>query len=141
MPPSIISRPLHRTQARPLPITAIVLEAAGFLAIACTIWLDELFDLPYYLFGAPRSPFRPQEAIIESGVVFLLGVIIVVFTMGLLRRHFDRLVVFCAWCHRIRVDTAWVSFEQFIRMHRADTTHGMCADCIAELAPPEAGAT
>jgi hypothetical protein len=56
-----------------LPRTAIMLECVGFLAIICISWLDELIDLPYYLFGAPPSPFRPEEAIVESVVTLLVG--------------------------------------------------------------------
>jgi hypothetical protein len=115
-----------------LPIAAIALEAAGFLAIACTIWLNEILDLPHHLFGAPVSPFRPHEAIVESGLVMALGTLTVVFTMRLVR-HLDGLIVLCAWCHRARLEATWVSIEEFLRVHRAETSHGMCPECEARF--------
>ncbi|MGH7651645.1 MAG: hypothetical protein ACREMS_07345 [Gemmatimonadaceae bacterium] len=123
--------PLRRLPRR-LPVKAVVLQAAGFLAIACTVWLDELVDLPHNLLGAPASPFRPHEAILESGLVLLLGAAIVLFTIRL-ARHADRLIVLCAWCHRTRVDNVWASIEEFMRVHRAETSHGMCPDCAARF--------
>jgi hypothetical protein len=132
MPRSSPSSLPIRRPGRRLPITAIALEALGFLIIALAIWLDELMDLPRYLFGAPASPFRPHEAVLESGLVILLAAGIITFTVRLVG-HVDRLIVLCAWCHRVRLDTAWVSIEEFLRVHRADTSHGICPDCTARF--------
>lgn len=117
---------------RRLPTTTIALEIAGSLIIAATIWLDELLDLPHYLFGAPLTPFRPHEATVESGLVLLLGVVIVGVTVRL-ARHLDRLIVLCAWCHRAQLDNRWVSLEEFFLVHRAKTSHSMCPECAVRF--------
>jgi hypothetical protein len=121
------------------PVAAMALESAGFLLIAAVIWLDELLDLPHLFFGAPASPFRPHEAIWESGLVLVLGVLVVAFTARLVRQ-IDRLIVLCAWCHRVRLNSHWVSVEEFLRVHRADASHGICPECMAQFEKEMAGA-
>ena len=122
------SRPPRR-----VPLLPLVLEGAGFLAIAIVIWLDELIDLPHLLFNAPASPFRPHEALLESGLVLALGALIIDFTAHSLSRHIERLIVLCAWCHKVRLDRDWVSVEEFLREHHADTSHGMCPECERKM--------
>lgn len=126
------ARPVRR-----VPLLPLALEAAGFVTIAVVIWLDELIDLPHLLFGATVTPFRPTEALLESALVLALGALIMDFTAHSLSRHIERLIVLCAWCHKVRLDREWVSIEDFLREHRADTSHGMCPDCerkmVAEL--------
>lgn len=127
------------SQFRRFPVTAIVLESTGSLVIALVIWLDELLDVPHSLFGAPASPFRPHEAIVESSLTLLLGAVIVGLTVRFVR-HLDRLVVICAWCRRARVGNAWVTIEEFFLVHRAQTSHGMCPECTERFANELAGA-
>jgi hypothetical protein len=122
---------LFRTRPRRLPLTAMVLESIGFIIIVCVSWLDELLDLPHYLFGAPVTPFRPQEAILESIVALSVGVAVVVFT-GHLVRQLEGSIVLCAWCRRVRVDGEWMSIEELMLVHRAKPSHGMCAECAVE---------
>jgi len=122
---------LFQTKPRHLPLTAMVLESMGFFIIVCISWLDELLDLPHYLFGAPVTPFRPQEAILESIVSLLVGVAVVAFT-GHLVRQLESSIVLCAWCRRVRADGEWMSIEEFLLVHNAKPSHGMCAECAAE---------
>jgi hypothetical protein len=133
MPRPSISKLLIPRLAHGLPITPIALEAAGFVLIAATVWLDEILDLPRHIFGAPASPFRPHEAIMESGLILVLGFAIVVYTVKSLHRHLDRLIILCAWCHRVELGGAWVSIEDFLLAHRAETNHGMCNECEARF--------
>jgi hypothetical protein len=117
---------------RRLPIAALALEAGAFLLIASTIWLNEYLDLPHHFMGAPASPFRPREAIVESGLVLLLGAAVIAFTAALVRQ-LDSLIVMCAWCHRVRSDRDWASIEEFLQAHRAETTHGVCPECAKRM--------
>jgi hypothetical protein len=123
---------------RQLPTTAIALEIAGSLVIAAAIWLDEIFDVPHYAFGAPVSPFRPHEAIWESSLVLVLGAVIVAVTVKLVR-HLERVIVLCAWCRRAQLDSAWVSIEEFFLVHRAKTSHGMCPECALRFEAQQGG--
>ena len=128
--------PAFLSVARGLPLPAIILESAGFLIVICAIWLDELIDLPHFLFGAPITEFRPQEALLESSLALVLGVVIVGYTVRLVR-HLESLIVLCAWCRRVGVDGDWVSMEEFLLMHRAETSHGICPECAHRLIAEE----
>lgn len=111
------------------------LEAAGFGLIALAIWLDELLDLPHLMFHAPISPFRPEEAGAESALVIAVGAAVVWWSHRQLAKaaYLESLIMVCAWCHRVKLDTVWVSLELFLREHRAETTHGICPVCALEL--------
>jgi hypothetical protein len=113
----------------------VALEAAGFITIAAAIWLDELWDLPHLLLGSPSSPFRPGEAVAESVLVLLLGAGIVLWSRRVLARvaYLESFVVVCAWCHRVKLDEQWVGLEQFLREHRATTSHGICPICARDM--------
>jgi hypothetical protein len=65
----------------------------------------------------------------------LVGTVIVVFTARLCL-HFEKLILVCGWCNRIRVKGNWVNFEEFRRMHGAETSHGICKECANK---PEVG--
>jgi hypothetical protein len=91
------------------------------------------------LFGSPRSPFRPVEATAESGLVLLLGVIVLLWTRRILSRmsHLESMIVVYGWSHRIKLDARWVSLEIFLHEHRAETTHGICPACTTEMLAAE----
>jgi hypothetical protein len=113
----------------------VALEAAGFLVVVALIWMDEFWDLPHYLFGAPSTPFRPHEAMAESSLVMVLAAAIILSSIRILRRvvYLESMIVLCAWCRRVRLDAAWISIEAFLREHRAETSHGMCPECATRL--------
>ena len=58
----------------------IAYEVLGFLAVIALLWLDELFDLPWRLFGTEPTPFNWAESLIETGVVLVLGILVVLKT-------------------------------------------------------------
>jgi hypothetical protein len=110
------------------------------LFIAAIIWLDEWLDIPHMLFGAPATPFRWHEAVWESTLVLLFGTLVVLYTARLLLRYLNRFIVLCAWCHRARLDERWVSVEEFLKAHHAETSHGMCPECAVRFEAEHAGA-
>ena len=81
-------------------------EMIGFGVIVAVIWLDELFDLPHWLFGAPISPTRLTEAAMESLGVVLLAAIVLLSTRRLIRRvvYLESYITLCAWCRRVHRD-------------------------------------
>ena len=109
-------------------------EVLGFGVIVAVIWLDELFDLPHRLLGAPVSPTRLEEAALESLGVVLLAIAVLVFTRRLIRRvvYLESYITLCAWCRRVRRDDQWLSIEAFFAQHQARTSHGICPACEAK---------
>jgi hypothetical protein len=118
----------------------LALEAAGFLLIIAIIWLDEILDLPRLLFGAPATPLRLGEGLLESALTLAVGTLVVSITYRAFRRieYLESLVVICAWCRRVRAGEEWLAVEEFLqRQHNAHTTHGICTTCATGvLLPP-----
>ena len=45
--------------------------------------------------------------------------------------HFFRV---CAWCHRVGDNDTWITLEEFLsREFNAQSTHGICPDCVEKL--------
>jgi len=113
-----------------LPARIAVLEGLGFAAVVLVIWLDELLDLPHSLLGAPPTPLRLEEAILESVLVIALGTGVVSLS---LKMYLQSFVSLCAWCRRVNAESRWISFEEFLAEHRSTTSHGICPDCARRL--------
>ena len=117
----------------------LALEAAGFLLIIGIIWLDEVLDLPRLLFGAPATPLRPGEGLLESVLTLIVGTVVVTITYRAFRRieYLESLVVMCAWCRRVRAGDEWLGVERFLeQQHNAHTTHGICETCASRISLP-----
>jgi len=118
-----------------IPRHLILVEGIGFFIIVAAIWVDELWDLPFHLFGATPTPFRPEEAIAESTLVLALCVVVVWQSMRILGRvkHLESMITMCAWCRRVHHDGEWMQVEKFLKEHQASTSHGICPDCSARV--------
>ena len=111
---------------------ALLLEALGFACVALLIWVNQYFDLPHLLLGAPVTPWRPVEVAIESGFVCLLGAGVIALSWLTFRRlaYLESLLILCATCQRVSDEGHWMPFEEFIAARDSvDTTHGVCPEC------------
>jgi hypothetical protein len=111
-------------------------EAGLFLIVTIVLWLDEFVDLPYHLLGAPETPYRPQEYIIETASVLLVAIVVITITLLLLQRsrRLERFLRVCAWCRKVWVGDEWVSFEEYaLKRHSLKSSHGICEECVARL--------
>ena len=121
-------------QAR-LPRQLIVLQLVGFLIVLAMLWADELLDLPHILFHAAATPRRLSEAIFESTIVAVLGLVSTSVTIRLTRRiiALESYVVLCGWCRRIRDEGRWLTLEAFLAAYKANASHGLCPDCAKKI--------
>jgi hypothetical protein len=114
----------------------IILETIGFLLATLVIWLDELVDLPHFLFGSPQVPARIAEASMESMLVLAVGVGVVSSTMWLFKRiaHLESYIVMCAWCQKIKVENErWITVAEYLwEKDERQITHGLCKNCAEE---------
>jgi hypothetical protein len=111
-------------------------EAGLFILVTIVLWLDEFVDFPYLLLGAPQTPYRPQEYILETGSILVVAIVVITITMILLRRsrRLERFLRVCAWCRKVWVDDEWVSFEEYVlKRHSLKSSHGICEECVAGL--------
>ena len=50
--------------------------AALFVLLCILAWLNEILDLPHVLLEAPRTPINWREAILETGLVIAVALIV-----------------------------------------------------------------
>ncbi len=120
------------TTRREVSRRMLTLEAVGFLLIVAIIWMDEYFDLPHLMFGAPRTPVNLGEVLIESLLTVAVGTAVVAISYRAFRRmeYLESLIVMCAWCRRVRSGAEWLTVESFLeRQHQSHTSHGICEGC------------
>jgi hypothetical protein len=111
-------------------------ETGLFFIVTIVLWLDEFVDLPYRLLGAPLTPYRPQEYILETVSILIIAIITITITfISLLRaRRIERFLRVCAWCRKVWVDDEWVSFEEYtLKRHSLKSSHGICEECVTKL--------
>lgn len=116
----------------------IVIEIIGFLSVILILWLDELLDLPHWLFGALATPINYFESIFESIVILLLALITIFLTHSILKRLrlLEGLLPVCSFCKSIRHKDQWTPIEQYINQHSAvDFSHSICPECTKEHYP------
>jgi hypothetical protein len=115
--------------------TTLTLEAIGFGLVIVLFWANEYLDLPHLLFGAPATPIRISEVLLEAGVTFLVAAAVIAASWRASRRieHLETLLLICASCRRVSVDGDWMSFESYIRQRdRLLTSHGARPTCFAQ---------
>ncbi|MEO8440642.1 MAG: hypothetical protein ABI540_10535 [Spartobacteria bacterium] len=120
---------------RPYEKVILGLELFGFAAVILTLWLDEYVDVPFYLFGAPKTPARPQEFWFETLTVLLVAAGVVIATVWVFRRLrlMENFIQVCAWCRKVHLAEEWISFEQYLkRTHDVRSTHSICPACRSE---------
>jgi len=111
-------------------------EAGLFFIVTIVLWLDEFVDLPYRFLGAPQTPYRPQEYIVEAVSVLIVAIVVIPTTLLILRRlrRVERFLRVCAWCRKVWVDDEWVNFEEYaLKMHSLKSSHGICEECVTRL--------
>jgi hypothetical protein len=114
----------------------ITAEALMFMAVLTVIWADEFIDVPYRLLGAPPTPYRIQEFVIETVLVAMVGLVVIVGTMFLLRRldRIERFLRVCAWCRKVWLGDRWVLFEEYVSTeHALRPSHGICPECVDRM--------
>jgi hypothetical protein len=116
--------------------TTFSLEAVGFGLLMFLLVADEVIDLPHLLLGAPRTPIRISELVIEVGATLVMGVGVIVASWRVNRRIacMESLILICGACRRVSADGRWMAFEEYIeRRNDRRTTHGVCPACCERM--------
>ncbi|MBU0508295.1 hypothetical protein KKH27_05615 [bacterium] len=111
-------------------------EVIGFGLVVVFLWLDEIFDLPHYLLGAPATPINWSESLLETAYIFLLAFMITRMSRRILRRlrYLEAFLRVCSHCHRVLADGAWVPMEQYLgEQAEIRVSRGLCPDCEKNL--------
>lgn len=110
----------------------LLFEGVGFLLVLSLLWLNEAFDLPHKLLGAPATPVNWRESILESVLVLALGVGTVLWTYRTLTRvrYLEGFVRVCVNCKRVQARDRWVPIEVYVIEHsEAVLSHSVCPEC------------
>src|SRR5439155_17733466 len=107
----------------------IQLEIIGFAAVIGVSWIDEVWSLPHWLYGAPPSNHNYPEALFETGWTLLVMCFVLVITKLLLKqiRYLEGFLPVCSYCKSIRSNGAWTPLEQFLyERSNVRLTHSLC---------------
>lgn len=114
-------------------------EILAFTFIILFIWVDEVMDIPYLLFGAEATPINWRESLSESVIVAFTAVIIVSYTHKIFKRmkYLEGFLSICASCKKIRDKKGnWHPIESYIHARtEAKFSHGVCPECAEKLYP------
>ncbi|NOZ21795.1 MAG: hypothetical protein GXP25_12005 [Planctomycetes bacterium] len=111
----------------------VVLEIAGFSGVIFFVWMNEILDLPYHLFGAFRTKINIRESLFETVLMCALAAVVVLLTMRLIKqiKYLEGFLPVCAFCKKIRVGEKWIPLEDYLDAHtEAKLSHGYCPECV-----------
>ncbi|MGB3225851.1 MAG: hypothetical protein WBB23_23890, partial [Desulforhopalus sp.] len=114
-------------------------EIIAFSSVIVFIWFNEVFDLPYVLFGAETTPVNWRESLFETLIIALLGLVIIRNTKALFQRmkYLEDFLPICSSCKKIRDEQGkWQQIETYIH-NRSGTrfSHGLCPNCAIRIYP------
>ncbi|MGA1792294.1 MAG: hypothetical protein ACMUIM_12470, partial [bacterium] len=87
----------------------ILIQIIGIFIVIFFLWIDEILDIPHFIFGSSATPINFFESLFETLVIFLLGTLIVLISLYLLKkiRLLEGLLHMCIFCKKIRIDGDW----------------------------------
>lgn len=118
-----------------LGLSVIVCELLGFILVGMTLWLDEITDLPRILVGKKPTPVNYPELVLETGVILLLGTLVITISSQLLKRikYLEGFLLVCSYCKKINLDGKWIPLHEFLESNtELSLSHGLCPECEKE---------
>ncbi len=124
-------------------IKIISWEILGFGLAILLLWLDEILDLPNFLFGAPATPINWTEGYLESALLLILAVVVVIATARILHRirYLEAFMRVCSQCGRIEENGVWIPIDQYLaEQAEVRVSRGLCPHCESAIfSPPPTG--
>ena len=111
-------------------------EVTGFMLIIVLQWGIEIFDFPSFLSGQEPTPVNFSESFIETVFILLAAYFTVSASAKLVTRikFLEGFIAICSSCKKIRIDSEWVSIEEYIHKNsELQLTHSICPDCAEKL--------
>lgn len=126
--------------AKELVLRRVLLsEVLGFALVITLIWLDEILDLPHYLFNAEATPINWRESLFETLIILPLAWGLISYTRAVFRhlKFLEGFLPICASCKKIRDEGgSWQPLETYIHNRsEARFSHGVCPTCARRLYP------
>jgi len=110
-------------------------QAMVFVIMLLLVWVNEVLDLSYVIFGTPRQSFSIFRGCLASSGVLIGGIVAIGNTYAQQRRIVSGLLTICSYCKKIRMnENLWQRVEEYIGKHSvAALTHGICPDCFVNI--------
>ncbi len=64
----------------------LIFEYIGFGIVILFLWLDEMIDIPYLLFGSHPTPVNYTESLFETAMILFLSLLVIIGTKRILGR-------------------------------------------------------
>lgn len=116
----------------------LLIEVIAFIIVIIMIWLDEIFDIPFFL-GAVPTPVNWVESLFETIILIILAVSILWVTSIILNRVriLEGFLNICCNCKRIKDENGeWRQMEDYLSKHSEVVfSHGLCKECAKKLYP------
>jgi hypothetical protein len=111
------------------------LMMCAFAGVIAVSWINEVWDVPYLVYGAAPTPANFTECWIETGWALFMMLLVLAGTKALLKqiRYLEGFLPVCSFCKKIRVEQKWVPIEHYLHEHsRVKMTHSLCPICAKE---------
>ena len=114
-------------------------ECFTILLVIAVIWSNELFDIPFLLFGANPTPVNWHEAIFESVLILCVGTLGIAYNRKILLKinKVADVIPTCASCHRIYDDDEfWNILREGANQYcQSQFVDGICMGCLKKYSP------
>lgn len=105
----------------------LLVQTLAFAILIIVSWLDELVQLPYWIFGSTGSNDW-HEALWESAILVVVWLLVVSVTRML--AHPAATVRVCMWCRKISDGGYWLQTEEYFGAPVGGDEPGcMCPGC------------
>ena len=121
----------------------LAMQGLAFLLLVGLNILDEIFDLPHHVLGAPPTPVNLPEMFLETLGILLVGGGILLFTRRIFAhlRVLEGMMSVCMECGSVRLPghadddpKSWVPLSAYVhRATEAEVSHGICPNCSQAL--------
>ena len=105
----------------------------GYMVAVCLIWMNEILDLPYYIFSSPKTPVNWVEAIINTASIGISWALTFVLARALTARikYLEGLYIVCSYCGKIEDNKHWETIDRFLDDRSdIDLSLGICPECL-----------
>ena len=114
-------------------------ECFAILLLIALPWVDEVFDIPFLLFGAKPTPVNWQEALFESLIILCVGVLAITHNRRTLLKvnKIAEVIPICASCHKeYDNDEFWNILKKGANEYcKSQFVDGICMDCLKKYSP------
>jgi len=109
-------------------------QFAAFFMLLLLVWVNEILDIPYLIYGEEAAEPNLTRACISSAGVFLAAIITIGHTYLQQRHLIYGILTICSYCHKVRISKEdWERLEVYFGSRTlAAFSHGVCPDCFAK---------